>query len=307
MRLLPPTGPKTTVPPRPSQGASPRRPRAPRGLLHCLLGLIGLIAAGPAHPAAGLTEPVSLTFFDVGRGDALLIHQPDRCAVLIDAGPPGRGRALAAALARKGISRLDRLIVSHPHQDHFGGVLALPSGLAIGEVNDNGVDNAPERHFPAYRDWRARQRYRPLQKGDRWQCGEILFTVLGADRLQRPVPAINDTSLVLRLDIGPVGLLLPGDLEPEGQKALAAHAGQLDVEIFKVPHHGAADRHLGVWLERISPELSVISTGGNTPLDAPDLKTLQDIEQMSGRIWRTDLQGDLNISIDERGWHHGKP
>ena len=98
-----------------------------------LLCLLTLSAAVPTGRAAGPADPVFLTFFDVGQGDALLIRRPGRCAVLVDSGPPGSGRDIGAYLAKKGISRLDRLIISHPHQDHFGGVLSLPDDLQIEE------------------------------------------------------------------------------------------------------------------------------------------------------------------------------
>ncbi|MDP3479365.1 MAG: MBL fold metallo-hydrolase, partial [Desulfoprunum sp.] len=136
-----------------------------------LLGLMLLVNA-TASRAAELSDSVFLTFFDVGQGDALLIHQPDRCAVLIDTGPPGSGRNIGAFLAKKGISRLDRLIISHPHEDHFAGTLSLPPDLTIAQVNDNGVTNNREKSFQAYQNWRARHLYHPLKKGDVWRCGQ---------------------------------------------------------------------------------------------------------------------------------------
>ncbi len=269
--------------------------------------LLVLFVNSPAGHAAGLAGPVFLTFFDVGQGDALLIHQPDRCAVLIDTGPPGNGQNIGASLAEKGISHLDRLIISHPHQDHFGGALSLPVDLTIGEVNDNGVVNSQEMYYHSYQKWRAKYPYHPLKKGDTWQCGGVVCTVLGPDQAKGEPPNINDTSLVLTIDVGSVNLLLPGDLGATGRQSLNAGAEQRDVNIFKVPHHGAEDRHLKDWLKGINPELSVVSVGKDNPIGAPDRHTLEVIRQNSGRVWRTDRQGDLEIRIDGQGWHYVKP
>ena len=269
-----------------------------------LLCLLTLSAAVPAGRAAGPADPVFLTFFDVGQGDALLIHQPGRCAILVDTGPPGSGRDIGVYLARKGISRLDRLIISHPHQDHFGGVLSLPADLQIGEILDNGIDNRLERNYRSYRKWRARHFSRNLRHGETWQCGQIQFTVLGPAPESLDAGTINDSSLVLRVDIGPVGLLLPGDLEGRGWQSLDLGPNHLDIEIFKVPHHGAGDSHLGKWLMDISPELSVISAGRENSIGAPDRQSLEVIRQHSRQVWRTDLQGDLEIGIDNQGWHY---
>jgi competence protein ComEC len=269
-----------------------------------VLCLLILLTAAPAGLAAGPAEPVFLTFFDVGQGDALLIHQPGRCAVLVDTGPPGSGRDIGTYLAEKGISRLDHLIISHPHQDHFGGVLGLPTDLQIGEVLDNGIDNRLERNYRSYRKWRARHFSRDLHQGDAWQCGRILFTVLGPAQASLSAGAINDSSLVLRVDIGAVGLLLPGDLEARGWQTLDVDPDHLNVEIFKVPHHGAADSHLGDRMADISPELSVVSASRGNLIGAPDRRSLEVIGQYSRQVWRTDLQGDLEIRIDEQGWNY---
>ncbi len=282
---------------------------SPRSLLphRFFLCLCALFISTSTGRAAGPASPVSLNFFDVGQGDALFIHQPGRCAVLIDAGPPCSGKVIGQHLAKRGISGLDRLVISHPHRDHFGGVFSLPAGLAIGEVNDNGVANTPEEQFAAYLDWRAAYPYRSLHKGDSWGCGDVLFTVLGADLSHGISPSINASSLVLRLEIGQVRLLLPGDLEVPDPMNLAGGADQLDVEIFKVPHHGAGNRNMKEWLEVVNPELSVISAGRDNHIGAPDLNTLEIIEQKGGQFWRTDTQGNLEISITEQGWRYVKP
>jgi competence protein ComEC len=281
------------------------RAKQPFTPYHRVIGLLFLLATVQTGSAAAPVYPVFLTFFDVGQGDALLIHQPGQCAVLIDAGPPGSGRDIGVSLRKKGISRLDRLIISHPHQDHFGGVLSLPDKLAINEVNDNGVDNDTEPDYAPYRSWRREYPYRPLHKGDSWRCGSILFTVLGPKKIPAASRSgINDSSLVLHLEIGPISLLLPGDLEAAGWQSLGARTEQLDATIFTVPHHGAEGRHLQHWLAEISPELSVISVGKDHNINNTDLEALAASTQPRGKIWRTDRQGSLEISIDEHGWRN---
>lgn len=284
-----------------------RRSFRSRGLPHRLLPIILLLVFVLPGRAAELSGPVFVTFFDVGQGDALLIHQPGKCAILVDTGPPGSGRRIGTYLAEKDITRLDRLIITHPHPDHFGGTLTLPADLQITMVNDNGITETDEKGFPDYLDWLDQQQSTPLKKGDTWRCGDILVAVLGPDRAMATNRAINDTSLVLRIEAGPVILLLPGDIEATGRQALEAATGQLDADILKVPHHAAADKQLAAWLEGISPELSVISVGRDNSLGAPDRQTLAAIRQKSGAVWRTDQQGDLELRVDRQGWKYVHP
>ncbi len=270
-------------------------------LLNCLLLALLVVAMALPVAAKEFSSPVYVTFFDVGMGDAVLIHQPGQCAVLVDAGPPDSGIRIGHHLRDRRIDRLDRLIVSHPHFDHFGGILTLPATLAIGMVNDNGVDNPDERFFPAYRHWRQQQHYRPLASGGQWRCGDIVFTVLAVDPDTSRHEEINDSSIVLLAEIGPVRLLLPGDLEFGGRRELATHPDRIEATIVKVPHHAKSAGYLGPWLDAVSPALSVISTGTATESDPEALLVVQ---QKSGTVWRTDLQGDLELQIDARGWRH---
>ena len=251
--------------------------------------------------AAQLSSPVILSFFDAGGEDALLLRQDGRCAMLVDAGPPGSGSRIGEALEHRGVERLDRLIISHPHHDHFGGVLTLPAALAIAMVHDNGDDNGGEPHFAAYRRWRRQFPYQPLATGGKWQCGEIEVTVLAADATKSRPEEINDSSLVLAVTVGPVRLLLPGDIEAGGRRALADRPEGLRADIVKIPHHAKDAGHLGPWLDAVRPGLAVISTGRGAAVDPAALEL---VRARSGEVWRTDLQGDLELRIDARGWHH---
>ncbi len=267
-------------------------------LLSVLLAFPQVTAALPANAGT----PVFLSFFDVGDGDAVLIHQPGRCTVLVDAGPPGSGTEIGRQLGSRRINRLDHLIISHPHSDHFGGVLDLPADLVIAHVGDNGVDFAAEPYFQEYRDWRQHRQYRPMAAGEQWLCGDITFTVLALDQGKTRPEEINDSSLVLLAEAGPVRLLLPGDIEDHGRRKLAAEPGRIAAEIVKIPHHAKSAGHLEAWLDVVRPELSVISSGSTFP--APEALTL--IRRKSGETWRIDLQGPLELQIDNRGWRHAR-
>jgi competence protein ComEC len=280
------------------------RHRKPRPMILCRsLLLLTVLAVGLARPggAAEPSAPVTVSFFGAGGEDAVLLHQTGRCALLVDAGPRGSGIRIGEALERRGIEALDRLVISHPHADHFGGVLTLSPALAIAMVHDNGGDNGGEPGFAAYRRWRRQFPYQPLAAGAQWQCGEIKVAVLAANATASQPEKINDGSLVLAVTVGPVRLLLPGDIEVGVRRALTNRPGALRADIVKIPHHAKDAGGLGPWLDAVGPALAVISTGKGGEVDPAALEL---VRARSGEVWRTDIQGDLELRIDAQGWHH---
>src|SRR5207237_2842800 len=101
--------------------------------------------SGFAHSAAPrLSRELRVTFLAVGQGDAALVQLPGGGAMLVDGGgdlrglaPPGSGggsRIVLPALAELGVSRLDVVVLTHPHPDHAGGLFTILDELPVGEL-----------------------------------------------------------------------------------------------------------------------------------------------------------------------------
>ncbi len=82
------------------------------------------------------TEIVTTTFFDVGQGDACLLEFPQQSRVLIDGGPRWRNsdagkRTIVPYLQKSGVRRLQYVVITHPHDDHYGGIESVANAVKI--------------------------------------------------------------------------------------------------------------------------------------------------------------------------------
>ena len=249
---------------------------------------------------------------DVGWGDAVLV-QGRSGAILVDAGGrrPGTdlGRSVVLpALARLGVRRLDVLVASHGDRDHRGGLPSVLAGIEVGELwLPHGG-----RHDPAFSRVveTARARGIPIRtRGSdsaRWQRGDLTVETLW------PPPgstgASNAESLVVRVRAAGRSVLLMGDLEAEGERALLADGPALRADVLKLGHHGSRTSSHEAFLRAVSPNWAVVSAPPQSRLAFPHSSVLERIRALGiGLAW-TGRDGGILIGLEDlevRGWRSG--
>jgi len=196
----------------------------------------------------GAQPTLDLVFFDVGQGGAVLLTTPAGRHVLVDTGP-GSARSAAAQYAvlpylqRRGIDRLDAAVVTHPDEDHLGGLPTLLREIKVDRVVQNGRRADTELFSDVRRlvsqnevDWET------VARGDLLRVDPALRV-----RVIWPPPSVegrgderNNASLVLRVTYGATSVLLPGDVEMSAERALVRRSkGQLRSHLVMIPHHGS--------------------------------------------------------------------
>ncbi len=264
----------------------------------------------PGPPEGG---NVQLVLPDVGQGQAVLIHRGDR-SILIDAGgnrspgfDPGE-RLVSPVLSRDGIHRLEILALTHEHIDHAGGAAAI---LRDFEVGDLWI--APGMHrSPRIRRLEALARRKGagvvMAARGRSRRGPDFSVAVLHPRTGDAGSAVNERSMVLRIEAGRRSILVPGDLEKIGEVLLLGRsfrgppALRLNAEVLVAGHHGAGNSTGRPFLSAVNPAVAVISAGRRNRFGHPDPNTLRRLEESGASVLCTARSGMIRLEGGTDGW-----
>jgi len=289
----------------PAVGArSPRAALAAVGLIGCLLAVL----LTTARPDARL----HMTVLDVGQGDAILLTGPRGARMLVDTGPdPDRLLALLDERLPAWDRRLDLVAITHPHEDHVAGLALLLDRYRIGGVVEPGMIG-PGPGDAAFRQRMAQlgRQSRVVAAGDRLTLDGIQIDIHWPRRGTVPLRAggsgkeINNVSLVLDLRFGERRLLLTGDVEeeidPQLMAAGLAATSDRRLDVLKVAHHGSGTATTDAFVEQLRPRVAVVSAGLGNPYGHPSPKTVARLRDVGAQLFRTDLNGTVEITTDGR-------
>ena len=283
---------------------------AVRLLLPALLVALNLVVYVPAD--APLPGFLRVHCIDVGQGDAVLVEFPGGRTMLIDAGPRSPGfdageRTVLPYLRRAGISRIDLLVVSHPHQDHLGGVPYLIGHMDVGRIIDSGQPVRSSLYATYLRTSAATARTpEPAAAGIALDLAPearlyVLSPAVGfvdADTSHAP-PNLNNTSVVIRLLYGSVSFLFAADAEEEAEGAMMArYDGFLRSTFLKAGHHGSITSSSPSFLDAVRPEIVAVSVGRGNRFRHPSPVVLQRCASLGAIVARTDRDGAVILESD---------
>jgi competence protein ComEC len=274
---------------------TPRRVRCAAGVAAAGLAALALFewTAAPAPP-----ERLTVSFLDVGQGDATLIQAPGGVAVLFDGGPPEAN--VAAQLKRAGVRRLALVVATHQSRDHHGGLQAVVERFPVDTLLENG-DGTPDRSFWRMVDTARARGARVIEPtpGQTLTAGALRIRVHGPPpRAPGPAPEDpNPRAVVAVVSYGGFDLFLSGDAESD---ALAQYPDLPDVDAMKVSHHGSADPGLPQLLKRLRPQVAAIEVGKGNSYGHPTPSTLAALRSAVPRVYRTDEDGTVTLTVDGR-------
>ncbi|MBI4352068.1 MAG: MBL fold metallo-hydrolase [Elusimicrobia bacterium] len=281
-----------------------------------------LITGAPAVEIPLATPPQDATLFaiapglnvyflNVGQGDSIYIELPGGRNALIDGGPSRSASGpLPKFLAAKNVTRIDQVLLTHPHSDHYNGLPYVFSNFTVGNFYDTRVDNTG-----ATGDNILREQVRALgvntiypAAGDHldWSVPGLdvkVFNACSGTRASSDNKTVNNCSITFKLSYRDSSLLFTGDLQDDMEKVLVERYGdELKADVLKVGHHGSKYSSTKVFLDTVKPDRAYIEVGKNN-YGHPTQEALGRLIAAGARVFRTDLDDTQEFSMtgDEAG------
>ncbi len=232
----------------------------------CLSLFLTLVFFSPSF-----TPYAEVTMFSV-HGDAFLVRDAfNRCNILIDTGLPDENLSLVNALRRMNLRRLDYVIITHEHADHYGAYPDVAAHFRIEETITN-------RNQETFED-------------ENIFCGGIVFFIYP---LEVEHTGENDRSLVMRLLVADEVYLFTGDIEGPREKTIIEHY-YLAADILKVPHHGSATSSSEAFLEAVGASEALIPAHRDNRFGFPAADVLERLHSLDMDIHRVDIEGSIRF------------
>lgn len=240
-------------------------------------------------------ESLKIYHIDVDQGDATLFISPSGNTLLVDSGKNGDGHIIKAILDAEGLTKIDHVVTTHYHADHYGGIdeLANDSTITLGEIYDRGdkaslpSDKKLGDRYIEY-DTSVGHRAITLRQGMTIELDpkiSVLCIVNGGAVLNEN-PHVeandeNDMSLALLIKYGKFRYFIGGDIELTTEKKIADNDLVLDVDVYQANHHGAATSSSVPFMNDLKPSTIIISNGSHGGHKHPRKHTLKTFKELN--------------------------
>ena len=239
---------------------------------------------------------LKIHFIDVGYGDAIFIEMPDKSNLLIDSGHKRHAEKIISYLLSRlqlsGVERLNTIILTHPHKDHFGSLDKIVETIPVDRFYFNADERNPHKgYFSVIKRMRDFIEPAVLRRGDKFafSSGDVEMIILDPDVI---AGTTNESAIVSWIRYGKTSILLTSDLQIKKQnQIIRAFDFIKDSNFIQIPHHGGY----------ISKEFAGFFKGKNFVMSTgPEYgKPYEDeVSKFKGKVYRTDKDGTIVIESD---------
>ena len=236
---------------------------------------------------------LNIYFIDVGQADSILITNND-ASMLIDAGNNEDGEDVVNFIKDKGITKLDYVVGTHPHEDHIGGLDdVINSNIEIENVLMPKIETTTKTFEDVVNAISNKGlTVKAPNKGDTFTLGDSNLEVMTDSILDED--NLNLSSITLRLQYGNNSFLFMGDSEKENEKTITWPK----TDVLKVGHHGSDTSSSEEFLNEVKPSISIIMAGKDNSYGLPKEEIVERLENVGSKVYRTDENGTIEVTSD---------
>lgn len=269
-----------------------------------LIGLMTYSSRNPVNSGATVNEiaetkttvidaegELHIYYFDVGQADSELLINEGK-TMLIDAGNNEDGEMLVEKIKELGITRIDHVIGTHAHEDHIGGMDDIIENFEIGEVYLPEAISTSKTYEEVLDAIASKNLEITVPEiGDEIILGTTVCTVksIGSND-----DDLNNSSIVIRTVYGDKSFLFMGDLEESMEKKYTWEK----TDVLKAGHHGSNTSSSQKFLNEVLPEITIISVGEGNSYNHPGQYTINRLNALNSKIYRTDEVGTIVLVSD---------
>lgn len=248
-------------------------------------------------------QQLSVSFLDVGQGDAILIRTPLNQKILIDAGPDAN--ILPAISPELGFfeKKIQLAIITHPDADHIAGFTEILRRYEVETILLTGVQHNTQWYRDILEQIAEQDIPTILAHADTdLAFGDVFVDVFYPhDYLLTELPAdANAASVSTRISYGDTAVMLTGDLDVHAEEKVLATDQELSAQVFKLGHHGSRTASSEEFIAAINPEIVIVSAGEDNKFGHPHAEVMERVKNK--QVLETAKEGSIRLVSDGREW-----
>ena len=242
-----------------------------------------------------------VSFIDVGQGDCTIVMSEGK-TMLVDCGEYDPQNKVVEELRQLGVTKLDYIVVTHPHSDHMG---KMADVLKSFDTDKFIMPKVPDNLVPTSVSYEKMLK-QIKQKGMKITRAEDTEFSLGRCTVrifapQKKYENLNNYSVLVKITDGENSFLVTGDCEQEEEKEFISRNCDLSSKVLKVAHHGSYTSSSAQFLDRVAPRYAVISCGKDNKYGHPHEKTVTRLKKYVNDLYITMNDGTVTFLSDGKG------